>query len=155
MKAPAWLRESFRDGVDERQAEPLLADVRCWLADHDPLRRPCVGPLERFHFIPRKDVKRTLGNLLPWGIAGTDEWNHFADLIQIAEWDDRNGGIACERHHRRFDSHLTPRLVVPRSAVPRHVLAFVDDYGIESAYRVRFPELINRNRASSLSAWKV
>src|SRR4051794_14592461 len=44
---PRWLTEGFRDGVDEREAPSGPHDVRafpsCWLASHDPRRRPCSG----------------------------------------------------------------------------------------------------------------
>jgi len=118
-KAPAWLRESFRDGVDENYSELLVADGEicasrrfCYLAHHDD--RPCEGRLERFHYIPRQRVEHALGALLPLQFVaglGAYEPDYVVvrrDLILLAAWDPRNGGIACEAHHRRFDGHLTP-----------------------------------------------
>lgn len=143
-KAPVWLREAFRDGVDEREharlrvPAPDVAPVRwdgpvpwCWLAQHDPRRRPCSGPLERFHFIGRQRVRAALFALLP-GARELIDWRwEPADLLPLAEWDARNGGIACEAHHRRFDNHLTPELPVRWMDLPGHVLEFADDWGLE------------------------
>lgn len=66
-KAPRPLTEAFRAGVDQRlelaAAEGLMiapysgADPACWLAHHDPKRRPCSGRMERFHFIRRETVE--------------------------------------------------------------------------------------------------
>jgi hypothetical protein len=81
--APAWLREAFRDGVDDREmvyrdgVERFRAKGRpyaganpwCWLAQFDPKRLPCAGQpgkvIERFHFIGRQRVEKALGALLP------------------------------------------------------------------------------------------
>lgn len=142
-KAPAWLTTAFAEGVIEL-APPRPAPAykgalgRCWLAQHDERRRPCEGRLERAHVISRQRVGNALGALLPWGVAGTEQWNHFADLIQLAEWDSRNAIIVCEGHHRRFDSHLTPALTVPLDRLPDHVITFAHDWGIEGQLD-RFP----------------
>lgn len=142
-QAPRWLTQSFADGVVE-QMPPWPAPAyrgalgRCWLAQHDDRRRPCSGRLERAHLIPRQRVENALGALLPWGAAGTEEWNHFADLIQLAAWDPRNGVVVCEAHHRRFDSHLTPALTVPLDSVPDHLIDFAFDWGIDGQLD-RFP----------------
>lgn len=146
-RVPRWLTEAFRDGVDWQMAgsDYIMRRLRpgetvaCWLAQYDPEERPCDHKLERFHFLGRQDVKRGLGNQLDWGFAGTEEWNNFTDLIQIAEWDSRNGGIGCEGHHRRFDSHMTPRIEVPALSLPSHVLDFVSDYGLEAEAERKFP----------------
>lgn len=148
-KAPRWLTEAFRDGVDERQWERVrlnLADS-CWLAQHDPLRRPCSGRLERVHMIPRQRVERALDALLPTG--GSVFLNGEAaildhldrrDVILLAAWDPRNAVLGCGgEHHPRFDSKQTPALVVPRSALPGHVEEFVADYGLETSAEERFP----------------
>lgn len=144
-KAPAWLRESFRDGVDERlPRDPdggyLLISTRsrrrlCWLAEHDPLCRPCEGKFERFHFIPRQRVEHALYALFPWPTVP-----EVRELILLAAWDPRNGGLACKAHHRRFDGHMTPTLTIPRSALPAHVIEFAEDWGLESQLEQRFPE---------------
>lgn len=138
---------------------------RCWLAQHDERRRPCSAPLERAHLIPRQRVENALGALLPRADAagmiacGTCNafshlvdacpdcegglihfpGNHRTDLIQLAAWDPRNGVIACEGHHRRFDNHATPPLFVPSLRLPAHALDFVLDWGLESQMRDRFP----------------
>lgn len=143
MRPPEWLTTTFAEGVLElAPARPVPAYKgalgRCWLAQHDERRRPCASRLERAHLISRQRVSNALGALLPWGAAGTEQWNHFADLIQLAEWDPRNGVVACEGHHRRFDAHLTPALIVPRAALPAHALDFASDWGIEGQLE-RFP----------------
>lgn len=61
------------------------------------------------------------------------------DLILLAAWDPRNGGIGCVGHHRRFDSHATPTLTVPRSALPDHVEEFAADWGLERQLEDKFP----------------
>lgn len=142
-KAPRWLTTAFAEGVVElaatRPAPAYPGAVgRCWLAQHDERRRPCSGPFERFHFISRQRVRHALGALLPWGAAGTEEWNHFSDLLQLAEWDPRNAEVGCEGHHRRFDSHLTPPLIVPYSALPARTIYFAFDWGIDDQLN-RFP----------------
>ena len=150
-KAPAWLRESFRDGVDEQaqrtavpRVKPALAaegfqSIYCWLAQHDPLKRPCEGRLERFHWINRQRVENALGVLLRIQVyIGSEEDREY--LILLAAWDARNGGIGCEAHHRRFDSHATPSLVVPRSSLPAHVEEFTADWGLELELERRFLE---------------
>lgn len=160
-KAPPWLREAFRDGVDEHWvAQPCRGEERlsgvaaeCWLAQHDERQRPCSGPLERFHFITRQRVENALWALLPqWErcpvCEGDPSCEHcggnpaFAfprdDLILLAAWDPRNGGIACEGHHRRFDNHATPELRVPRETLPSHVVEFAEDWGLESELERRF-----------------
>jgi hypothetical protein len=148
--APAWLRESFRDGVDERLAairQPVPAypgaDPYCWLAAHDPKRWPCTGQpgkvFERFHFIPRQRVENAVFALL-LGAEIEESWNDWNgeeggagdydrpmmpeerdDVILLAAWDPRNAELACEHHHRRFDGHAcSPRK--PKIIVPRAAL---------------------------------
>lgn len=62
-KAPPWLREAFRDGVDDwlNIEDPTWhrrpSQYPCWLAPHDPGHRECTGTLERFHFIGRQRVE--------------------------------------------------------------------------------------------------
>lgn len=156
MTAPAWLREAFRDGVDERGAEfrragltPAYpgADPLCFLADHDARIRPCVRPLERFHFIGRQRVRNALGATLPnvqvasaLAAFDPDTWRSIApELIELAEWDPRNGGFACEQHHRRFDSHMMPPLIVPLHALPGHVREFAEDWGLADELERKCP----------------
>lgn len=62
-KAPAWLRESFKDGVDFRVSEEHeFSDgyYGCQLAQHDPLQRPCSGRLERFHYVNRQRIEAAM-----------------------------------------------------------------------------------------------
>lgn len=167
-KAPAWLCESFRDGVDEaftaehglglpRPAYPG-ASPWCWLAQFDPARRPCTEHLERFHFIPRQRVEHALWALLPaegaWfaledADAGEDcaTWQFLGrwDVILLAAWDSRNGGFGCEGHHRRLDKHQVslPReqILIPYSALPGRVSQFALTFGLEHEMD-RFPSSV-------------
>lgn len=167
-KAPAWLREAFKDGIDDREmvyrdgverfrrkGQPYpAANPWCWLAQHDPAQLPCAGQpgkvIERFHFIGRQRVEAVLWDGLlgaivdpegdyPYALAGDDLWS----LILLAAWDPRNGGLGCEHHHRRLDGHAVspraPQIVVPGPLVPAHVAEFVTDYGLEIPFVDRFP----------------
>lgn len=163
-KAPKWLTTSFAEGVVEF-APPRPAPAypgalgRCWLAQFDERRRPCEGRLERAHLISRQRVEHALGALLlgaeveeywnDWngeeGGAGTDcftmpqDW--LEELVLLAAFDSRNGVVACEHHHRRFDSHLTPPLTLRYEHLPSHAIHFAFDWGIE-AQLDRFPSEI-------------
>jgi hypothetical protein len=162
-KAPRWLTESFRAGVDARQApggvrlRPAYpgAYPSCWLAHHDPRRRPCTGPMERFHFVNRQRVEGAMWEQLreamfwePDAIGPHGEYAGMGrcldraerdELILIAAWDDRLGGLGCEGHHRRLDSHLTPALEIVSSALPAHLIDWSEDYGLEQLIAERFP----------------
>lgn len=145
LKAPRWLTTGFAEGVVglalPRPAPAYKGALgRCWLAQHDKRHQPCEGPLERAHLIPRQRVEKALGALFDWGAQGTENWNLIVDLIQLAAWDPRNGCIACQLHHRRFDSHATPELVVPLSSTPGHLAQFVVDWGLEGPFEDRFPD---------------
>jgi hypothetical protein len=160
--APAWLREAFKDGVDDREMvyrdgverfrkkqRPYAgANPWCWLAQFDAKRVPCGGQpgkvIERFHFINRQRV----GNVL-WAARPLDGPLYVVELegpgptfIQLAEWDARNGGLACEHHHRRFDSHAdspsAPAIRVNYAHVPDHVIEFALDWGLEAPFEERF-----------------
>jgi hypothetical protein len=155
-KAPAWLTTAFAEGVLEL-APPRPAPAykgalgRCWLAQHDERERPCFGPFERFHFIPRQRVEHTLGAVLPvatgqWGELDGERVVEYVDfprdeIVLLAAWDPRNGGVGCEGHHRRYDSHLTPTLKLHAVALPDHVLDFIFGWGLESEAERRFRQL--------------
>src|SRR5690349_22062507 len=84
--APAWLREAFKDGIDEREmvyrdgversrkkARPYAgANPWCWLAQFDSRQLPCAGQpgkfIERFHFIPRQRVETVLADRLRFAL---------------------------------------------------------------------------------------
>jgi hypothetical protein len=155
MKAPRWLTESFMEGIDER--ELVIAELDecepCWLAQFDRGARPCEGRFERFHFINRQRVEHALALSLSCLIEDGPESHIWfvspaadADLIHLAAWDSRNGGIACEAHHRRFDKHLvsvpSEQVVVPYSVLPEHVLEFASDWGLEDELADKFPDLL-------------
>lgn len=165
-KAPEWLRLSFRDGIDFRVSEEHeFPDgyYGCQLAQHDPLQRPCSGRLERFHWVNRQRIENAIAALMPttWDAvedviryrsaesyrdAALPEYYDPAlwapELILIAAWDPRVGGIACEAHHRRFDSALTPPLVVPYDALPSHVTDWAEEKGLESQLEARCPRQV-------------
>jgi hypothetical protein len=61
-------------------------------------------------------------------------------IVEAAEWDGRNGALGCEEHHRRFDSHMTPRIVVPVAALPLQMLAFILDWGLEAEAERKFDQ---------------
>jgi hypothetical protein len=165
MKAPRWLTESFAQGIDERELYACSdeGEVQCWLAQFDRDQRPCEGRFERFHFIGRQRVEHALGALLPAAVELTvsaqELWRladekpdmpiptapvDWSDVIHLASWDCRNGGIACEAHHRRFDKHLvslpSEQVAVPFSALPEHVHEFAADWGLEDELEAKFPE---------------
>lgn len=167
-KAPVWLRESFRDGVDERESARVErsgkpypdAWTACWLAAHDPLRRPCGGQnlgvvanLERAHMVSRQRVENAMwdalhGAVRDEGPLGGDlsacrvlDHDEVWDLILLAAWDPRNATINCEHHHRRQDHHATPSLIIPYSALPSHVVQFAFDWGLEQQLD-KFPSSI-------------
>lgn len=151
-KAPAWLTTAFAEGVVEL-APPRPAPAypgalgRCWLAQFDERRRPCEGRFERAHLIPGQRVENALAALLPVqppvvALDGTvTPWpiEIRAQLILLAAWDPRNGVVACEHHHRRFDSHATPALIVPRHSLPDQFVEFALDWGLEPQLAGRFP----------------
>jgi len=149
---PCWLTEGFALGVDQREAAEAVRSADpygCWLAQFDPLHRPCTNSLERCHIIKRQRVEKVLDAMLDGAEVEEywDDWNgeeggagcdSFAmpkdwreELVQLAAWDPRNARLGCTGHHPRFDSHATPRLYVPYDALPDHVLEFAEDWGLE------------------------
>jgi hypothetical protein len=165
-KAPSWLREAFSRGVDAyTAAEHPIGHVGlyeganrfCWLAQHDPAKRPCTpGRLERFHFIRRQDVEAAMFTQLwhatiaierPDGVWLDAQMTgpEREDLTLIAAWDPRNGGLACEQHHRRYDQHQVSlpreRVIVRYEALPSTVVQFGFDYS-EGRLLDRFPSEI-------------
>lgn len=148
-EAPKWLREAFRDGVDDAVAHELAqapwdeGQGVCWLRPFDTRRQPCSGKLERFHFIGRQRVRNLLWDALLYAVyAETQEIFETRETIMLAEWDARNGGIGCEGHHRRFDGHAcsarAPKIVIAGGDVPGHVREFACCYGLEMAFAERF-----------------
>jgi hypothetical protein len=173
-KADAWLRESFRFGVDERyerwgeffavEAAYPGAKRACWLAKCDPHKLPCGGQpgklFERFHFIPRQRVENAMGAVLPRPAIDVFDpesiWTGLSkaeieEVILLAAWDARNGGMGCELHHRRYDSHAdspeAPAIEVPAFALPEHFDNFVEDFGLETEAERRFPGFADPERA--------
>lgn len=120
----------------------------CWFAENVPGIDPCGGDfgpdhLEAAHWIKRQQVERWVKlqygpyvalpvNLLQWQ-------DDREELVDLAAWDPRNAVPACEKHHRRFDSHRMPTLVVPRLLVPDHVVEFAECWGLETALEDRNP----------------
>jgi hypothetical protein len=172
-KAESWLTSAFAEGVPElsginrpRPAPPYKGALgRCFLAHHDERRRPCKGPLERFHFLRRQTVEDALWALLrdavvdepcplcvdgvvdgAYPCSGCQNGTFRAPLLRVevnglillAAWDPRNAEIGCEGHHRRYDSHATPRLLLDYHQVPDRVIEFALDYGLENPFKYRF-----------------
>lgn len=94
--APAWLREAFRrraldwylHGEDAPDHVLRLFDggPACWLAQFDPLERPCSGRIEAVHLISQQRIEKALGHQLT-----TDLWAERAidpidvpDLVELA-----------------------------------------------------------------------
>lgn len=149
-KAESWLTTAFYEGVTayaletRRRPAPAYKGAlgRCWLAQHDGRRKPCSGPFERFHFMRRATVEDSLWAMM-LGVSYSDD-DPFDlipafDLIAVAAWDPRNGEIACEGHHRRYDHAAGPPLTVPVLALPIRTVDFVFDWGLDTQAEDRFP----------------
>lgn len=147
---PSYLTEAFREDAlgwylhgDEAPDQPMrLFDggPACWLWQFDPLERPCEGRLEAIHLIDKQAIRRVLRHLLV-----TDLWADGAidpldvdDLVELAEWDGRNGASGCTGHHRRADSLATPRLEVPAQCLRDDAIEFVTDWGLRAEAARRF-----------------
>jgi hypothetical protein len=118
----------------------------CWLKQFDPLSRPCEGPLQAFHFLGRQRIRNALFAALPYcgicagkGCGACDL--DVLELTELAQWDPRNAGPACEMHHSRLDSHATPALVVFREKLPGSVEAFAADWGLEGPLTDKYPQM--------------
>lgn len=123
-QALGWFKVPALSGGPLHLPGPGFWRPGCWLHQHDPKGEACSGHLEGIHFLTRKRLR------FPWGFD--------PELRTLAEWDGRNGGAACTRHHRRFDNQATPKLVLPVAALPLQVLAFIRDWGQEQYAEERF-----------------
>ncbi|HXS32270.1 MAG TPA: hypothetical protein VN758_00680 [Solirubrobacterales bacterium] len=151
---PRHLTEAFREeafalfthsGPDECTGYPLRlynGGPACWLKQHDPLDRTCSGDLEAFHFIGRQRIRNILRHQLVTDVltVGSIDSLDLDDLVELAEWDPRNGGPGCTGHHRRLDSHTTPDLTLSALVLPVSVRQFVLDWGFESEAERKFSE---------------
>lgn len=120
-----------------------LALRPCWFADHREVLEELgvdVGECEDVHrpqgahWIKRQRVETVVRMMQMELSFGVSDWQ------ELAAWDPRNGVCACVRHHQRFDSQRMPPLVVPRLLVPRHVVDFTDDWGLETALELKHPQ---------------
>lgn len=115
----------------------------CWLKQFDLYDKECGGELEACHVISRQRIRNVLRGLLvpdaldPTAIDPLD----IDDLVELAEWDPRNGVPGCTHHHRRFDSHSTPELGVPAQKLFAPNLEFVLDWGLESEAERKFTDV--------------
>jgi hypothetical protein len=132
VKARAWLLGEFYTAGVERARHVGRRGGGCWLGQYDPLRRPCEGRVEICHAVNEQRVRNALYALLPADEA-RDGW------LELAAWDPRLAIPGCEGHHRRFDSHLTPRLIIPRHLAPATAVEWSADWGLESSLEERFP----------------
>lgn len=131
------LQAAFHRSAMRRPYTPAFIDQRrvCWLARFDPLERPCEGKWEAIHFIGRQQIRNcaTLRGLDP-------------ELLELAEWDPRNGGAGCVEHHRRFDNHAdagpSSALIVPAAALDGEIVEFIYDWGLEIEAERRFSNFI-------------
>lgn len=146
---PSWLTEAFRQQAlafflhcgPNALGQPLrLYDggPACWLKQFDHLERPCSGELEAVHLIGRQRIRNALGAVMPTFAWSEPDATMTRALIELAEWDPRNGVPGCTGHHRRFDSHATPELTVPGLAPPGAFRDFVCEWGLESDAERRF-----------------
>lgn len=99
----------------------------CFLEPFDKESRECFGRFEALHFFGRQELRNA-----PcfYGLE--------REIMELIEWDVRNAALGCEGHHRRFDRHATPTLILPRSALPADTEEFVVERGIESLAERRF-----------------
>jgi hypothetical protein len=152
---PSHLTETFREeafrrytfhGQPGEAGRPLClypGGAACWLKQFDPYDKECGGELEACHVIGRQRVRNVLRGLLvpdalnPEAVDVLD----VDDLIELAEWDPRNGVPGCTHHHRRFDSQATPDLRVPAQQLFAPNRAFVLDWGLETEVERKFFEV--------------
>lgn len=140
----AWARAVKIDGDDDhgpnRMKPCWFAEMRPSLGEHGVDVGPCEGWIEGAHWIKRQRVEAIVdGWIIVEQCRGEIHSRWDEDLTLLAAWDPRNGVAACERHHRRFDGHRMPPLVVPRLLVPNHVVEFVNDWGLETALEDKHP----------------
>ena len=148
---PQFLTAGFRDEAFRWYRSPGTAHTGtplrlydggpcCWLWQFDPHGRPCSGDLEAVHLIGRQQLRRVLRHTLVTdlfadGAIDPDDVDH---LVELAEWDPRNGAPGCTGHHRRFDNHATPALPVPIAHTPMQFRWFVLDWGLEFEVEQKF-----------------
>lgn len=126
----------------------------CWLARFDPFERPCEGRLEVVHLISRQRIRNIMRPLLC-----TDLWAEGAidpgdveDLVQLAEWDDRNAAPGCTGHHRRFDNQQSPGLKVPIEGLRAEAIEFILERGLDSEAERRFSRALPSPPPSEVGA---
>jgi hypothetical protein len=139
-KAFSWYHHGGTGGAGDRPMRLFDGGPACWLWQFDMLERPCSGRLEGVHLLGRQQIRHTLRRQL-----ATDAWAEGAidpadvdDLVQLAEWDPRNAAAGCTGHHRRFDSHATPELLMPAEALPLQALIFITSWGFEDDAERKF-----------------
>ena len=151
---PKHLTEAFRDeaftrythfGPEDGTGYPLRlhnGGPACWLKQFDPFDKDCSDELEACHVISRQRIRNVLRGLLvpdaltPYSIDPFD----IDDLVELAEWDPRNGVPGCTHHHRRFDRQATPDLTVPVQSLFVPNRAFILDWGFESEAERKFSD---------------
>ncbi len=151
---PSWLTKAFHENAlayfslfgPAAPGQPLRlynGGPACWLKQFDPLDRPCSGDLEAVHLIGRQRIRNVLRGQLVAGFEGLGLFleEDVDDLVELAEWDPRNGAGGCTGHHHRFDSHSTPELKVPGLMTPGPFRDFAVDWGLESDAERKFDGL--------------
>lgn len=135
VKPPPGIAAAFHKAAMTRPRSPMFIDQRpvCWLAPFDPLKRPCKGRWEAFHFFGKQEVRNSPA------LYGLED----PEQMMLIEYDDRNAGPGCVEHHRRLDKQADAGpetgIVVPRLALPWDVEEFIAEYGFEILAESRFP----------------
>lgn len=160
----AELRKLWIDAVITfERPDGRLALRGCWFCEHrDVLAEvgvdigPAEGPIQGAHWIKRQRAERDVKRLAEWAVEYQDPTRISAfyidhvlaeEIAQLAGWDPRNGVPACQRHHTVFDSQRVPlpseQIVVPRLLVPRHVIEFSEEKGLETAIEEKHPQEVS------------
>lgn len=121
---PSNLTVTFHGAAMQRARE---IGRSCFLEPFDKEKRPCVGRFEAFHFFGRQELRNSPA------LYGLER-----EIVELIEWDCRNAGLGCEGHHRPFDRHATPILILPRIVLPEDVEEFIDERGLEMLAERRF-----------------
>ena len=133
LRPPPDISYGFHEAAMKRHYATMLlgGQLACWLAIHDPFKRPCSGKFEAFHFLGRQQIRLTHAL---WGLD--------PELVMLIEWDPRLGAPGCVEHHRRYDGHADAgpgsALLVPRLAVPDDVEECIAERGLDSIAECRF-----------------
>lgn len=90
----------------------------CWLARFDPEGRPCDGPLDRVHLIPKSLIRRTLrtGGVTDTRLQSNVVWN---PAVYVS---------GCRFHHGQLDT--ARKIKLRRECIPDSTEAFAAILGL-------------------------